>query len=150
MTSGVGDTSAITLRWSPTLRDLIDPDFPQLPSEASLETAHHLFEHTDSACIVIHDGLHLAGVLTRHRLQDLGGLDRGSITVGWAMARDLAVAQPGDSPRHGAELVMARRQCCLPLVDGERLIGVVPARDLIGLALDGSWPERLAHRPPPG
>ena len=82
--------------------------------------------------LVVFDGAQLVGMLSE---RDLGGrngsvLRRGR-TVEELMTSSLVSAEPKTTLRQAANLMRARRIGCLPVLDGDRLVGIVTATDVL-------------------
>jgi CBS domain-containing protein/ribosome-associated translation inhibitor RaiA len=82
--------------------------------------------------LVVLDGAHLVGMVSE---RDLGGrsgatLRRGR-TVEELMTASLVGAQPKTTLRQAANLMRARKIGSLPILDGDRLMGIVTATDVL-------------------
>ncbi len=85
-----------------------------------------------------------------HREDVLGRVNLESV-----MTRELEVAHPLDTLDHAAQTIYERRIGCLPVVDGEELVGIVTSTDmmrtlteLVGMREAGSWVEaEVEHQP---
>ena len=99
------------------------------------ENVHHL---------IVKDGSKVVGVLSA---SDAGGRHgaavRAATTVGDLMDTHFAAVTRQDTVRKAANLMRGRLVGCLPVIEGERLRGVVTVTDL--LALLGHGVERPDH-----
>ena len=85
------------------------------------------------------DGGRLVGLISDRDLRSatpaLGDPDRTAalerITVGDEMAREVVTARPDDPIEHAAMAMYEKRIGCLPVVDGEALVGILTASDVM-------------------
>jgi acetoin utilization protein AcuB len=120
-----------------------------------LHRIHHL---------VVADGRRVLGVVSQ---RDLGGT-RGEPTrrghiVQELMTRDVVTATPATTVRQAANLLRGRSIGCLPVTDGERLVGILTVTDVLELVGEvvrkastdarwkpvrrmGRWPRRAETR----
>jgi CBS domain-containing protein len=96
------------------------------------EVARYMTERRVGAVAVL-EGDRLAGVVSERDIMGqvvAGGLDPDGTTVATIMTRDLVLALGEESHEHG--LRKMRQAGCrhLPVVEGDRLIGMVSQRDL--------------------
>lgn len=91
-------------------------------------------DQANTGSVVVLDDERLAGIFTERDLMRrvvLKGHDLQGTPVSEVMTRDLVYATP-DDPAHTAMARMTRHRCRhLPVVDGERLVGVVSIGDLM-------------------
>lgn len=85
------------------------------------------------------DGGRLVGLISDRDLRSatpaLGDLDRAAalerITVGDEMAREVVTARPDDPIEHAAMAMYEKRIGCLPVVNGDELVGILTASDVM-------------------
>lgn len=82
--------------------------------------------------LAVMDGARLVGVLSERDLGGRGGADlrRGRI-VRELMAPRVATASPGTTLRQAANVMRGRLIGCLPVLQGERVVGIVTATDVL-------------------
>lgn len=85
------------------------------------------------------EGGRLVGIISDRDLRSatpaLGDPDRTAalerITVGDVMARDIVTARPDDPIEHAAMAMYEKKIGCLPVVDGDALVGILTASDVM-------------------
>lgn len=150
------------------VRDAMSRDLITLGPEASAAEAWTLCRRRAIRHIpVVGEGGQLLGLVSDRDLRDVSpamggassGMDRedalGRVTLEGVMVRDLETAHPLDTIDHAARTIYDRRIGCLPVVDGEELVGIVTSTDMmrimteiIGAHGPGSWVEvEVEHQP---
>ena len=84
--------------------------------------------------LVVTNGKEPTGILTERdilRLTARGPGDLGSIAVGSVMTRDVITAAPDDELLSVMDVMTERRVRHLPVLDGDRLVGIVSIGDLV-------------------
>jgi CBS domain-containing protein len=120
------------------------------------EAARYMTDRRVGAVAVL-DGTRLVGILSE---RDVMGrvvalqLDADRTRVGDIMTKDLVVAQSGDSHEEGLRKMKQAGCRHLPVVDGERLVGMVSLRDLLQIDLSEKdeeirWLNAYIHFIPP-
>jgi len=115
------------------------------PGATLEEAARLLTAHRIHHLPVVEEGARLAGIVSDTDLRNatldgmFGGADRGDsgrpVTVGEIMTRELVTLSPGDT-LDDAMLVLSRRRIgALPVVEGERLVGIVTKADILSALL---------------
>ena len=115
-----------------TIGELMTKDVVTVPPEATVRDAlAKMIEHDFGSVIVAHDGKPLGMFterdVTRHVLDDVGLLEE---RVGDLMSKDLVTVAPGDQVVDAFDVLNAKGIRRLPVVDGERLVGIVTEGDL--------------------
>ncbi len=104
-----------------------------LPSTATArEAARTLAEKEVGAIAVVDDG-RLAGVLSERDLTVriiAGGADADATRVADIMTRDPITVQAAESLSHALNEMRGRKFRHLPVVDGDKLVGMISVRDL--------------------
>ncbi len=101
--------------------------------ETLLQAAKRMWEQQTGSILLV-EGEHLQGILTeRDVLRAVAeGLDL-STPVSEVMSRDLVTVDPSTSLHDAARIMADRWIRHLPVLDGDKLVGVVSQRDLSGL-----------------
>lgn len=110
-------------------RDVVTVD----PGRTVLEAMRVLVEHDIGSVVVTRDGS-ILGILTERDVLRIGAAEPKSLStalVGDAMTTDLVVGVAEDLVDYAAGIMTANRIRHLPIVDGERLSGVVSIGDVV-------------------
>jgi CBS domain-containing protein len=100
---------------------------------AAAEAARRMTDFDVGCVAVVDDTGRLTGVVTERDIARrivAPGLDPEKTTVGQFMTRNPDTLSPDDSPLDALELMWIRKFRHLPVVDGDRLVGMVSIRDL--------------------
>jgi CBS domain-containing protein len=103
------------------------------PDKTVHEAMRILVEHNIGAVVVTQD-TSTVGILTERDVLRLGATDLESLAtmrVGDAMTKDLVVGVAEDLVDYAASVMTANRIRHLPIVEGERLIGVLSIGDVV-------------------
>jgi CBS domain-containing protein len=120
------------------------------------EAAVYMTERRVGAASVL-EGTRLVGILSERDIMGrvvAEGRDPAKTRVGDVMTRDLAVAGQGDSHDEGLRRMKQAGCRHLPVVDGDRLVGMVSLRDLMQVDLTEKdeeirWLNAYIHFIPP-
>jgi len=105
------------------------------------EAATQMAERRVGAAIVL-DGERLVGILTERDVLLAVASDRDkSATVEDCMTRHPETAEPSDTTDHAAALMIHGGFRHLPVVEGDRVVGIVSIRDLMRVTLDDTLPR---------
>ena len=126
------------------------------PGATLKEAARLLKAHRIHHLPVVEEGNRLVGIVTDTDLRNatldgmIVGADRGDsgrpVTVGELMTRELVTLSPGDT-LDDAMLVLSRQRIgALPVVEGERLVGIVTKADILAALLSTLDIEGLGVR----
>ncbi len=131
-------------------------DVVTLGPEASAHEAMGLCREKGIRHIPVVDKGRLVGLVSDRDLRDVSpsreGRDQES-ALAWArlkdiMSTDLATISPLDTIDHVAQEIYDRKIGCLPVVDGQELVGIITSQDMMrtmieltGAHVRGSWIE---------
>ena len=121
------------------------------------EVARYMSERRVGAVAVL-EGTRLAGILSERDIMSrvvARGLDPDITRVGEVMTKDLVVAHGNESHEDGARKMKQVGSRHLPVVEGDRLVGMVSLRDLLQVDLTEKdeeirWLNAYIHFIPPG
>ena len=120
------------------VKDVMTSDPTTCEPKASVVDAAKVMAQEDVGSIPIVEGSRLAGVVTDRdiviRVVAEGG-DAQSKTVVDIASRDLVTVAPNDDLDRALELMAEKQVRRLPVVDGDKLVGIVAQRDI---ALQGA------------
>lgn len=114
------------------------------------DAARRMIDFDVGAIVVVDDKEKLTGIVTERdiaRRVVAARLDPEKTTVGQIMSRNPDTLAPGDSPLNALELMWIRNYRHLPVVEDNRVVGMVSIRDLyevIKLILEESVSETEA------
>jgi CBS domain-containing protein len=96
----------------------------------------------DVGAVLVLENERLVGILTeRDVLRAVaGGLDEGTVVADW-MTRDPETMEPDEPIRQAAVLMIHGGFRHLPIVEGERVVGMLSIRDLMRVVLEDSSPR---------
>jgi CBS domain-containing protein len=124
--------------------------------ESVREAARYMTERRVGAVAVL-SGDRLAGIVSERDIMGrvvAKGLDPDKVRVGDVMTKDLVVAHAGDSHDDGLRKMKQAGCRHLPVVEGDRLMGMVSQRDLLQIDLTEKdeeirWLNAYIHFIPP-
>ena len=119
------------------VRDIMSADVKTAaPTDTFAQVAALLHDHGISSVVVL-DGEALAGIVTERDLVNLvsEGSDPKTTTVAERMTTDLETVGPKRDIAEAADLMARLRIRHLPVVDDDRLVGIISIRDLTNWAV---------------
>ena len=115
------------------------------PTETVLEAIRTLNDHNIGALPVCEGGNKLIGIITeRDILRVCGGNDCAAALerrVSEVMSTNLVICVGGDSIENAMHVMTARRIRHLPILDGQRLVGILSIGDVVKAKLDDADAE---------
>jgi CBS domain-containing protein len=111
------------------------------PALSLTEVAQRMVSRDVGAALVV-EGDRLVGILTeRDVLRAVAGGIRDDTTVADWMTRDPETMEPDEPIRQAAVLMIHGGFRHMPIVEGERLVGMLSIRDLMRVVLEDSSPR---------
>lgn len=101
--------------------------------DSVIDAARQMVEHHVAAIAVVDEKGRLVGIVTERdmtRRVIAKDLDAHTTTVGDIMTKDPDTLSPNDSALDALELMRMRNYRHLPVIDGDKLVGMISIRDL--------------------
>jgi CBS domain-containing protein len=118
-------------------RDLLTVE----PGDRLGEVSQRMVDRDVGAVIVL-EGEELVGILTeRDVLRAVAANIEGDPLVSEWMTRDPETMSPDDTTQHAAVLMIHGGFRHMPLVEGDRVVGMLSIRDLMRVVLDNAAPR---------
>ncbi len=102
------------------------------PSQTALDAARLMADRNIGAVLIAEHG-HLVGICTERDITQrvvAKGKDASLITVAEIMTPDPATVEPGDTPAAALDIMRRIGSRHLPVVAGNRIVGILSIRDL--------------------
>ena len=125
------------------LQDLMKQSVETIAPVESADAASERMRQRRIRHLVVMDGRRVAGVLSQRDIGDAGA--RAGRTVADVMSSPAVTGDPRMTVRQAANLMRGRTLGCLPVLEKEKLVGIVTITDLLELL--GRGAERPAARP---
>ena len=123
------------------VRDLMTPDPLTVGQEVTLTDAARQMRDADVGVLIVTHGPEMRGVLTDRDIvvrAVADDLDPATTRIAEIVTHDLVAVSPGDDIDTVAEMMRTHSVRRLPVLDGERLVGVVSLGDLAAQRDSGS------------
>ena len=120
------------------VKDIMNADVQATSPEDTFEHVATLLHDNTISSVVVMDGGRLAGIVTERDLVNLvaDGKDPRTTKVSERMTTDLDTVGSRTDIAEAAEHMARRRIRHLPIVDDDRLVGIISIRDLTNWAVD--------------
>jgi CBS domain-containing protein len=125
------------------LQDLMKRSVETITPGESADVASERMRQRRIHHLVVLDGRRVAGVVSQRDIATKAA--RAGRTVEDVMSSPAVTAEPQMTVRHAANLLRGRTLGCLPVLERDKLVGIVTITDL--LELIGRGAERPAPRP---
>ena len=117
---------------APTVSDVLTPDVVSISATKTVGDAAQLMRQADIGTVVVTEGGRLVGLVTDRDLvvrvlATGGGPD---LPVGQACSEDLVTVSPDDDVADAARVMAEHTVRRLPVVSGDRVVGIVSLGDL--------------------
>jgi CBS domain-containing protein len=121
-----------------TLRDFMtSEDVLTIPADTTLGQAARLMRGRNVGAAVVTEGEKIVGIFTERDLlraiADSRHPDQGQVQS--YMTPDPLTLPPDHAPSEAAQIMSERKFRHIPVVEGDRLVGIVSIRDLVGAGL---------------
>ena len=117
------------------------------PTDSIADLSLLLRERRIGAAVVSSDGHSVEGVISERDIAYGLAVHKGemhTIPVATLMTRAVITCTPADSVGHVGSTMMARNIRHIPVVDGQRLVGMVSIRDVLNVRVD-ELQQQTAH-----
>lgn len=114
-----------------TAADLMSVPVKSLPHHASTRQAAELLTRFSFNAAPVLDGQKLVGVVTRQLVEKALHHQMGEVPIAQIMSSDYVSATPQADLATLQQLILAERQRFIPILDGDRLAGVVTRTDVL-------------------
>ncbi len=122
------------------IQDVMSKKVVSIAPKATISAAREILRTDEIDHLVVIDGKKIVGVVSGRDLAR--AVDEQPVES--AMTRDVVTIEPEATLRHAAGVMRGRAVGCLPVVDDERLIGIVTTSDLLTALAKGD-----THTSPP-
>jgi len=122
------------------IQDVMSKRVVSIAPKATISAARETLRTDEIDHLVVVDGKQIVGVIAGRDLARAGDEQ----PVGNVMTRDVVTIEPKATLRHAAGVMRGRAVGCLPVVDDERLVGIVTTSDLLTALAKGD-----THTSPP-
>jgi acetoin utilization protein AcuB len=142
------------------VRDIMTSPVAAVPPEATLEEAYRMMQEKEIRHLLVFDGERVVGVVTDRDLRLATSALAAApfppeCRIASVMVRSPVTAAPDDPVEDAARVMRERKIGCLPVMEGERLLGIVTGIDLLDALLamtgvhkpSGRIEVRLAEAP---
>lgn len=122
------------------VRDIMSSPAVAVPPEATLEDCYRMMQEKRIRHLLVVDGKRLVGVITDRDLRLATSTLAPSpfpadSRVSSVMSRPPLTADPSDPVEDAARTMRERKIGCLPVVEGEKVVGIVTGLDLLDAIL---------------
>ena len=122
------------------VRDIMSSPVAAVPPEATLEDAYRMMREKEIRHLLVFDGERVVGVVTDRDLRLATSALAASpfapgSRVSSVMVRAPVTASPDDPVEDAARAMRERKIGCLPVMEGQRLLGIVTGIDLLDALL---------------
>lgn len=128
------------------IREIMTKNVQSIDHAASVAQARDLMRSKAIRHLVVRQDGRPVGVLSD---RDVGG-PRGVVptgSVGDAMSRGIVTVAPDSTLRDAANLLRGHVVGCLPVIEDDRLVGIVTISDVLDVLGRGSAPQRGRAKP---
>ena len=122
------------------VKDIMTKNVISIDSSRTVKEAAAMMEDANVGCIVITDGYTSVGILTeRDFVNRVVGKDKPSTTeVSEVMSQPITVVSPDETVWDVAEVMRSKSIHKVPVQDGNKLVGIFTATDLVRICSYGS------------
>jgi CBS domain-containing protein len=141
------------------LSEIMNRDIVTVDKHASLRMARQLLDQYRIRHLLVVDGKRLVGIVTDRDLRQAAPSSKSPLTVSErrefmdelkvmeVMSRRLITGAPTTTVRQAAKVMVQEKIGCLPVVDGNQLVGIVTEADLLEVLVRAERAKEAEERP---
>ena len=134
------------------LSEIMNRDLITVDKQASLRRARRILDQHRIRHLLVVDDKRLVGIVTDRDLRQAAPSSKSPLTINErqefmdelkvleVMSRKLITASPTTTIREAARVMVREKIGCLPVVDGNQLVGIVTQADLLEMLVRGEQP----------
>ena len=131
------------------LSEIMNRDLITVDKQASLRRARRILDQHRIRHLLVVDDKRLVGIVTDRDLRQAAPSSKSPLTISErqefmdelkvleVMSRKLITASPTTTIREAARVMVREKIGCLPVVDGNQLVGIVTEADLLEMLVRG-------------
>jgi len=131
------------------LSEIMNRDLVTVDKQASLRRARRILDQHRIRHLLVVDEKRLVGIVTDRDLRQAAPSSKSPLTISErqefmdelkvleVMSRKLITASPTTTIREAAKVMVSEKIGCLPVVDGNQLVGIVTQTDLLEMLVRG-------------
>ena len=134
------------------LSEIMNRDLITVDKQASLRRARRILDQHRIRHLLVVDDKRLVGIVTDRDLRQAAPSSKSPLTISErqefmdelkvleVMSRKLITASSTTTIREAAKVMVSEKIGCLPVVDGNQLVGIVTQADLLEMLVRGEQP----------
>ena len=134
------------------LSEIMNRDLITVDKQASLRRARRILDQHRIRHLLVVDDKRLVGIVTDRDLRQAAPSSKSPLTINErqefmdelkvleVMSRKLITASSTTTIREAAKVMVSEKIGCLPVVDGNQLVGIVTQADLLEMLVRGEQP----------
>ncbi|MBF8279075.1 MAG: uncharacterized protein HW409_471 [candidate division NC10 bacterium] len=131
------------------LSEIMNRDLVTVDKQASLRRARRILDQHRIRHLLVVEGKRLVGIVTDRDLRQAAPSSKSPLTISErqefmdelkvleVMSRKLITASSTTTIREAAKVMVSEKIGCLPVVDGNQLVGIVTQTDLLEMLVRG-------------
>jgi CBS domain-containing protein len=131
------------------LSEIMNRDLVTVDKQASLRRARRILDQHRIRHLLVVEGKRLVGIVTDRDLRQAAPSSKSPLTISErqefmdelkvleVMSRKLITASSTTTIREAAKVMVSEKIGCLPVVDGNQLVGIVTQADLLEMLVRG-------------
>lgn len=138
------------------LKDFMSRDVETITMDETVEAAYQKMRRRAIHHLVVMDGKNVIGVVSQRDVNAFSAREREGQRIGDILESSVVTVGPETTVREAANLMRGRTIGCLPIVDHQKLIGIITTTDILNLLGQGierispDVPKRPVSREHPG